>query len=148
MLALLELDQYYIDEFSLEVNPSYPPTEEQEIDLDIDFEIGRADDGLPHFEVKLIIDVNASEERFRSCAYRIRLLVSGYFHFSEGTDEGQINRLILPNGLSILYGIARNTISQSTGVSRFGRFLLPSVNLIEVIKDKAKRDEVGQKRAK
>ncbi len=141
MLALLEMYQYFIDDFTLQVNPTLKEAEEYEVDLNVDFEIGRSNDDKPNFEVKLLVDVNQKDEFFRNAPYRVHLLVTGYFHFPEGTDEDNINKLILPNGLSILYGIARNTVSQSTGVARFGRFLLPSINLIKVIQDKAKKEE-------
>lgn len=141
MLALLNFDEYFVDNLSIQGNPSYQPVDEQEVDFNIDYEIGRANDGSPAFELRLLVDVNQSEEFFRKSAYRIHLELTGYFHFPEGTDEKDINRLVLPNGLSILYGIARSTISQSTGVARFGRFLLPSVNLFEVIKNRAKKEK-------
>ena len=148
MLAPLNFDEYFVDNLSIQGNPSYHPADEQEVDFSIDYEIGRANDGTPAFELRLLVDVNQREEFFRQSAYRIHLEVTGYFHFPEGTDEKDINRIVLPNGLSILYGIARSTISQSTGVARFGRFLLPSINLIEVIKNKKKKEETEREAQK
>lgn len=141
MLALLEIDEYFVDEFSLEVNPVCAFKEEYDSDFDVDFSIARSSDGKPKFEVKLFLEVNKKDEIFSKAPYRIDLQVTGYFHFDEGTDENKIKTMITPNGLAILYGIARNLVSQMTGVGRYGRFLLPSVNFIEIIKDKAKRQE-------
>lgn len=145
MRALLELDQYFVDEFTLQANHEFSGPEEYEIDWDIDFNIGRSSDGKPKFEVKLIIDVNQKEEFFRNSPYRLKLVITGYFHFPEDTDEDQIKKMIAPNGLAILYGVARNTVSQLTGVARFGRFLLPSINLMTVINNKATQEKSGQK---
>ena len=140
MSALLEIDQYFVDEFSLEVNRKFGG-EECQFGLEIDFDIGRASDGGPRFEVQLRVDVNKEEVDFDTCPYRIHLLLTGYFHFPEDTPEEKINNMIAPNGLSILYGIARSTVSQVVGVGRHGRILLPSVNFIDVIQDKAKREK-------
>ena len=141
MLAQLELDQYFIDKFTVETNPSFDGQEQYDSDLDVDFAIARATDGQPRFEVKLFIDLNKKKGPFSKAPYRIHLQVTGYYHFLEETEKDVINKLIAPNGLAILYGIARNSVSQMTGVGRFGRVLLPSVNLIEIIKGKAKKEQ-------
>ena len=145
MPALLEIDQYFVDEFSLEVNQKYDG-EQCQFDLEVDYNIGRASDGQPNFEVSLIVEINRKEEVFSKCPYRVHLLVTGYFHFPEDTPEEKINNMIAPNGLAILYGVARNTVSQMAGVGRHGRVLLPSVNFIEIIQDKEKKKQKKKKK--
>jgi len=48
--------------------------------------------------------------------------------------------MIAPNGLAILYGIARGTVTHMTGCSRFGKIVLPSVNFIELIRRKGQEE--------
>lgn len=145
MLALLEIDEYFVDGFSLEANPSFNGQEQERHDtnFEIDFAMARSSDGQPRFEIKLFVSLNKKEEAFFTAPYRLTLQVTGYFHFSEGTDEDLIKKMMAPNGLAILYGIARNLASQMTGMGRFGRVLLPTLNFIEIIRDKAKKQEIS-----
>jgi preprotein translocase subunit SecB len=137
MLALLKLDQYFVDQFTLEANSSIEGHDERDAKLNVDFNMARASDGTPKFELKLSIDINKSEEDYSNAPYRIHLQITGYFSFPEGTEEKIVQKLIAPNGLAILYGSARNVVSQMTGIGRFGRLTLPSVNFLEIIKEKA-----------
>jgi preprotein translocase subunit SecB len=139
MHALLELDEYFVDKFFFEANESYDGKDGHEANFDVDFAVARSSDGQPRFEVRLFVEVNNKEDFFSKAPYRMDLCVTGYFHFPEGTDENDINKLIVPNGLSILYGVARGLVSQQTGVGRFGRFILPSMNFIKLIQEKIKK---------
>jgi preprotein translocase subunit SecB len=50
------------------------------------------------------------------------------------------------NGLSILYGVARGVVAQATANCPHGKFILPSVNFIELMKSKAKESRTKKKR--
>jgi preprotein translocase subunit SecB len=73
------------------------------------------------------------------------LKLTGFFCFVEGTDEEIINKMIGPSGLSILYGVARGVVAQVTGNSWHGKFILPSMNFIELMKGKAQAIETAKK---
>jgi preprotein translocase subunit SecB len=150
MPALLEIDEYAIDGFNLQANLDYDGEKDYVPALDVDFGIGRASTGEPRFEIRLLIGLNQEDEQFAQAPYRIKLAIVGYFHFPDGTEEDTINKMIAPNGLSILYGIARGTVSHMTGCSRFGKVVLPSVNFIELIKAKEGEEKAKppRKRAK
>jgi len=141
MLAQLEINQYFVDKYTIEANPSFDGQDESTDQIDIDFAMARASDGSPNFELRLFIDLNKEEEFFSKAPYRVHLQVTGYFSFPEDTEEKMIQKLIAPNGLAILYGCARNVVSQITGIGRFGRVTLPSVNFLEIIKEKAQNEQ-------
>ncbi|CAH2031686.1 protein-export chaperone SecB [Trichlorobacter ammonificans] len=113
--------------------------------LNIDFDIKRSGDDPLDFMVTLVVDVNHDDKAFERGDYRIHVKLSGFFSFTEGTDEAMINAMIAQNGLSMLYGVARGTVADATATSWHGKFVLPGVNFIEVIKQKA---EAGKKRKK
>ncbi|MBE0504924.1 MAG: protein-export chaperone SecB [Desulfuromonadales bacterium] len=123
MHALLELDEYFVDKFFFAANESYDGKDRHEASIDVDFAVTRSSDGQPRFEVRLFVEVNNKEDFFSKAPYRMDFRVTVYFHFPEGTDENDINKLIVPNGLSILYGVARDIVSRQTEVGRFGRFM-------------------------
>lgn len=138
MPALLEISEYFVDQLQFEANQNFKGGEIYEAAMEVDFNIGRAAGGDPRFEVKLFISLNKDDQKYKIAPYRISLILSGYFHFEDGTDEETINKMIAPNGLAILYGIARGTVSQITGTSRYGKVVLPSFNFMELIHEKAK----------
>jgi preprotein translocase subunit SecB len=145
MPALLEIDEYSIDGFSLQANADFDGEKVQD-ELDVDFNLGRASTGEPRFEVRLFISLNQRDEQFARAPYRMNLNVAGYFHFPADTDEEAIKKMIAPNGLAILYGIARGTVAHMTGSSRFGKLVLPSVNFIELIQAKGKEKKAKPRR--
>lgn len=146
MPALLEIDEYSIDGFSFQANADFDGEKESQTALDVDFNIGRATTGEPRFEVRLFIGLNQSNEQFVQSPYRLSLNVAGYFHFPDNTDKETIEKMISPNGLAILYGIARGTVAHMTGCSRFGKLVLPSVNFIELIQKKGRTEKAPSRR--
>jgi preprotein translocase subunit SecB len=110
MPALLEIDEYSIDGFSLVANADFDREKDSHNELDVDFNIGRVMTGEPRFEVRLFIGLNQKDKHFAQAPYRMSLKVAGYFHFPDDTDEETIKKMIAPNGLAILYGIARGTV--------------------------------------
>ncbi len=141
MPALLEIDEYSIDGFILQVNTDFDGEKESHNAPDVDFNIGRATTGEPRFEVRLFISLNQKDEQFAQAPYRLNLNVAGYFHFPDNTEDETIKKMIAPNGLAILYGIARGTVAHMTGCSRFGKLVLPSVNFIELIQKKGRAEK-------
>ena len=146
MPALLEIDEYSIDGFSFQANADFDGEKEADNELDVDFNIGRATTGEPRFEVRLSIGLNQEDEQFAKAPYRLNLNLAGYFRFQDGTDEETVTKMIAPNGLAILYGIARGTVAQVTGCSRFGKLVLPSVNFIELIREKGQVEKAQAKK--
>lgn len=136
MQAQLNLNDYYIDEFSFVANRDHVPSETICGTIDMDFDISRNADNPLDFMIVLKVDVNPREEDFKKCDYRIHLKLSGFFSFADGTTEDRISSMIAPNGLSMLYGVARGFVGNTTATSWHGKFVLPSLNLTEMINRK------------
>nr|MDP9360952.1 protein-export chaperone SecB [Acidobacteriota bacterium] len=66
--------------------------------------------------------------------YSINLDIVGYFLFAAGTSEDLMFRMIYANGASILYGVARGFVGQATGAAKYGQFVLPAVNFVELMR--------------
>lgn len=145
MQAQLNLNDYFIDEFSFAANRDHTAGSEASGTLNIDFDIKRSGDDPLDFMITLVVDINPLDEDFARGDYRVHVKLSGFFSFTEGTDEVMINSMIAQNGLSMLYGVARGTVADATATSWHGKLVLPGVNFIEVIKRKA---EAGKKRTR
>lgn len=72
--------------------------------------------------------------------YSLHLDIVGYFTFLPGTSDDVMIRMVHLNGSSMLYGIARGFVGQATGAARHGQFLLPAVNFIALLKQRAELD--------
>lgn len=149
MQAQLNLNDYFIDEFSFAANRDHKAGSEASGTLNIDFDIKRSGDDPLNFMITLVVDINHDDKAFERSDYRIHLKLSGFFSFTEGTDEAMINAMIAQNGLSMLYGVARGTVADATATSWHGKLVLPGVNFIELIKQKAEAGKkAGRKRKK
>ena len=146
MLAQLNLNNYFIDEFAFAANREREATDTTAGSLDVDFDIRRSSENPLEFMIKLVVDINRDDESFKIGDYRIHLQLSGFFSFAEGLSEELISGMIAHNGLSILYGVARGTVADSTATSWHGKFVLPAVNFIELLKQKSEANQKKRKR--
>lgn len=68
--------------------------------------------------------------------YYIKIDMKGIFQISDTiTEENEIEKMILYNGINILLGIARTHISDITSHYRHGQYLLPPLDLINLYKN-------------
>lgn len=145
MLAQLNLNDYYIDEFAFAANRDHEKGGTTSGTLGVDFDIKCSAESSLDFMISLVVDVNPLDADFERGEYRIHLKLSGFFSFDKDVSEDMINRMIHHNGLTMLYGVARGTVADATATSWHGKFVLPGVNFIELIKQKSEAAQKGQK---
>jgi len=132
----LELQDYWIEELIIQANPEYVEQKgSPKILPEIDFHIAKTP-RQKKFLICMTIGIQPGEDAKLSAPYRIVVTLSGHYRFRKETDEQTIKRMLAPNGLAILYGIARATVAQATACGRHGKFLLPTVDLVEIIHSK------------
>lgn len=132
----LELQDYWIEELIVQANPEYDGKRiSPQIFPEIDFHIAKAP-RQKKFLICMTIGILRKKDENISAPYRIVVTLSGQYQFRKETDEQTIHKMLAPNGLAILYGIARTTVAQATACGRHGKFLLPTVDLIEIIRAK------------
>ena len=71
----------------------------------------------------------------------MKIKLQTILEFAENYPDDQINELLGPNGLAMAYSIARGIVGQATGTSLHGKFILPTVNFIELLKAKAQQSQ-------
>ena len=142
MQAQLNIKEYFVDEISIKTNSEFQKKNLTSGSVKVDFDIRRNPSNTLEFMISLTILLNDEEADFCEAEYCILLKLTGFFVFAAGTTEETINRMIGPNGLSILYGIARGIVAQSTGNCWHGKFILPSLNFMEILK--ARAEQLGQ----
>lgn len=140
MNSPLLLNNYFVKELSYRSNPAFNPEAQvlrNEGKIHCTVEVGTALSVPDHFMVALVIVVEPSEVSPALDAYHISLRIEGYFNFKPETDipQAQKEKMVRLNGSSILMGLARGLVAQATGVSEFGKYLLPPVNFVEILKE-------------
>ncbi len=138
MISPLQLNNYFVKELSYRSNPAYSADAQvrNEGRINCSVELGRGLNAPDHFMVALGIEVVPSEVAPALDPYHINMRIEGYFNFKPGTDapQSEKERMVSLNGCSILMGLARGLVAQATGVSQFGKYLLPAVNFVEILK--------------
>jgi len=147
MLAQLNIEEYFVEELRVKANPDYRGGEGHEGTVSVSFNIKRKGTE-PLFMIPMVINVNKTKKAFETSPYQIVLKITGLFSFKEGTDEETIKKMINLNAPAMLYSIARGIVSQATAQSLHGKFILPTVNFVELIKKKQKKKTSASKKAR
>ena len=145
MLSQLQLDHFKLEELIVQTNPDAESvSEENYVFEEINFDLKKhVEDKRAHW-TRLVIEWGGDEKaRFR----RVRIVLSGYFSFSEEVDDNFADKARL-NELAILYGVARGILATIPATSEVAGFLLPAVNFIEVAKRKTEASEQAAKKLK
>lgn len=134
MQAQLNINDYVVEELTVKGNDVYQkPAKEQQVQIDIAFNIKRKGKE-PLFMIAMTIELNKSKQAFATNAYYVYLKINGFFGFPKDTPEEMIQKMIGLNGVVMLFGVARGVVAQATANGAHGKFVLPAVNFVELIK--------------
>ncbi|MBI3351501.1 MAG: protein-export chaperone SecB [Nitrospirae bacterium] len=140
MQSLLDIDNYFVEEIAVKVNPEFRGKVVKS-ELNFSFDILRNGEETGKFMILMNIKIGHSSKGLGNTPYMIKLNLRGFFSFNPKADEVTINKMIGGNGLSILYGVARGIVAQVTANGPYGKFILPAANLTGALKKKAKEQE-------
>lgn len=147
MQALLNINDYFVEELTVRGNANYQKTaKEQKGKINLSFNVKRKGKE-PLFMITMTIELNKPKQALASSPYYVYLKIDGFFDFPKETDEETMQRMIGLNGLVMLFGIARGVVAQVTANGPHGKFVLPAVNFVELIKQ-SKISSVEPKRKK
>jgi preprotein translocase subunit SecB len=108
--------------------------------LGIDFDFGQQANA-PIYRIDLKIQCNFGRSAFHRNRYRIKIGIQSIFEFEEGYSEEDVPKLLIPNGLAITYSLARGIVSQATAQCKHGKFILPTVNFMEIFRKKMEKEK-------
>jgi preprotein translocase subunit SecB len=146
----VEIENYAVDRLTLESNSAFDESKPMESSLGLSHSLQQHVSDPLRFRVTMDIVVREATERAPgedgepNWPYRIHLRIMGYFAFAEGTPEEVVSQMLPTNGLVMLYGVARGVVAQVTAVSHWGKFVLPSVNFVEYLREEEAKQAPGQ----
>lgn len=136
MTSPLQLNNYLLEELVIKANPSFDPTikdgrKEGKISCTLSaFEAEKP----PHrFKITIAVSLKPSSEKPAMDPYYINVRMSGYFGFRENVEHDVMVQMVNYNGSSILYGLIRGFVTQTTAIGQFGKIILPTMNLKELL---------------
>lgn len=135
MQAQLNFLEFFVEELTVKANSDYDSKKPITGGLFVDYDILKSEKKSLLFKIPMVIEINKNNN---NSPYQIFMRLNGFFCYPEGTEENYINKTIGLNAPSILYGVARGIIAQVTANYEYGKFIIPAVNLIEILKKKKK----------
>ena len=127
------------------------PGSDAQYQLQLDYEFGeqRKDQrqGLQFGRLLLHIQCKVTVENAEHLKSEMAFTIEGEFCAKDSMPEYDFNQLLLVNGISALYSIARSKAEViSAMVYHRGKISLPMINVIELIKLKQSQSESEQKK--
>ena len=147
-MSQMQLRDYALLLLNVEANPKFNPEKNQhsESSMGINFNFFKKEkEDEKAFRIELDVVVNTDEKIFRNSPYRIRIKLQSFIEFDKNIEEKNIAPLLMQNGLAMTYSIARGIVGQATGTSLHNKFLLPTVNFVELIKNKIENEKKKKK---
>jgi len=136
MNSPLQLNNYFVADLSYRSNEAYRVEAKvrHEGTIHCNAQLGTGQNAPDHFMVSLQLVLEPSEVAPALDPYHISMRIVGFFNFpaSSGISQEDKERMVALNGCSILMGLARGLVAQATGVSEFGKYLLPPLNFVDI----------------
>lgn len=137
MEPVVKLDSFFMLRSNIEM---FPPDDEtleiagnNNIQLkhksSIAYFVGKNQDNEHNY--KLTLGVKVVPDTF---GWSIDVEIVGIFSFPEGTASNDMEGIVRVNGCTILYGLLRGQLSSVTGAFPSGPYVLPTVNMLEVVR--------------
>ena len=144
-LSPLQLRFFGFDHIQVESNDDYDPEADEggpvPPDTEIYVEQGDGDD-LWYVTMTVRVDSDCDLGRpWETVPYSIQIMVASAFQITEELEEEKHFWLTHMNAPAILYGLARAEIARLTAMNRFGRFVLPTIDLIEMVRQQERAQE-------
>lgn len=134
MTEILNLEGFFITKLSAEVIPpkEIPPEgihQDVNQQIRITYHVARRADDETRYRMQLCVTL--SPEEF---GWKIDSEIEGYFKCPNSWEISLREGMIRVNGGTILYGLLRGQLSAFTGSFLPGAFLLPTINMNDVVR--------------
>ncbi len=147
-LAVIDLKGYFVPHISIDNDFRIISRENYTVSMKIENGITdineiQRNETTGHLEAHLILDLTvtavSNDDNSKKC--KINIVLSGLFDYS-GEDRNEFYYMLLINGNSTLYSIARSHIITLTALSNSsGQIVIPMVNFVKLLEDSKKDNQ-------
>ena len=145
---VLQLNTFYLTKCNVKWNEADQAPEG--ITFSIDFDVERNIDNNRMFRLTFrysLFPKMSTPSEVKYSGYEIDTEIVGIFSFPDGFEEDDMQIIVRDNGCRILYGILRGEIASITGSFQKEKFVLPTVNMRNIILDVVKNKIAEAKKA-
>jgi len=147
MSTTLVLNNFFTTKVNISwIVPSDKP-KDLKVKVNVDYDVLKHKEDERRFRLALFVKVRNADAKVKA-GWIIDCEMHGDFSFPEDFEDRHIQVAIRVNGSSILYGILRGQIASATGSFPPGKFVLPAVDMQDIVKKREKAREKKQAAAK
>lgn len=133
----LQLNQFFMKKLNIEWIEAIKKANQMSLTVSYDVSINKDNENFYRLTFSTKLSPKRSKvSKEKLSGYKIASEIVGFFSFPESFSNKDERRIAIRiNGCIILYGILRGQIATITGSFPNGKFNLPTVNMIEIIKE-------------
>lgn len=107
-------------------------------EMNIDYELLKAEQGNV-FLIVMDLNVNNSPKAKKRGNYCIALQLAAVYSFPGDATQAEIDQILEPGGLAMTFSLARGVVGNITAQAKHGILVLPSVNMLQIIKNRRQK---------
>ena len=131
----LQLEAYHVESLSYRMREGFDQKQVPLERVDVKSDSFQHRDSLNRFMVRLEVKIGQKDGSNARCELDLRVI--GFFVLPEGLDKTMQLAMHGQNAPSILYGVARQIVAETTGNGPWGRVFLPTMNFVAAAGGKA-----------
>ena len=124
----LQLEAYHVESLSYRMREAFDQKQVPLEQVDVKSDSFQHKDSPNRFMVRLEVKVGQKDGSNARC--ELDLSVVGFFVLPEGLDRTMQLAMHGQNAPSILYGVARQVVAETTGNGLWGKVFLPTMNFV------------------
>lgn len=140
MTDILQLENFQIIKMQVEIVYPQEQLEDEENTIPehnfgVDYKVFRKTNDEFRYKMSLVVSIEP-----RNFGWKVDSQIDGYFLCPKESTIPEREGIIRINGGTILYGLLRGQLSAFTGSFPNGPFVLPTINMIDVVKAKEEQE--------
>lgn len=124
----LQLESYFLESLNCHVRAEFDKKQVPLEQVDVKSDSFEHKETSNRFMVRLRVKVGQKDGSNARC--ELDMVVVGFFRLPGGLDQGMRITMHAQNAPSILYGVARQIVAETTGNGPWGRVFLPTMNFV------------------
>jgi preprotein translocase subunit SecB len=126
--APLQLESFFVEALSYRAREGFDLKQKPVERMDVTVNSLQPKDAPNRFMVRLEVKIGQQESSNARCELDLRLV--GFFALPDGLNLKLRTAMQAQNAPSILYGVARQIVAETTGNGPWGKLFLPTMNFV------------------
>lgn len=131
----LRLESFFVEDLTYRACRDYDQKRTPSERVDVKSHAYTLQDSDKRIMVRLVVKIGTDQSANTRCELELNLV--GFFVLAERLGANLRAAMLTQNAPSILYGIARQVVAETTGNGPWGKVFLPTVNFVELAHTKA-----------